>query len=90
MPIEDSLFEQIKRGNPVDDNKISAAEIIPFQSHQRVRIYLMSIGIDPKTRNAGQGLFQEPLEKRPYGFFNKLIDYATSRHIRVSELLAVG
>ena len=90
MPIEESLFDRIKNGTAGSDNMIKASEILPFRSHQRVKIYLMSIGIDPEALQGLQGLMQEPLEKLLYGFFDKLIWYAIDRKIRVTEFVAVG
>jgi pimeloyl-ACP methyl ester carboxylesterase len=90
MPIDDVVFERIKAGVEVEDNKIKAADIALFQSHQKLRIYLMSIAIEPSALQASEGLFQAALEKLLYGFFEKLIWYAVDRKIRVTEFVAVG
>jgi len=90
MPVDDAVFDRIKTGTEVKDNTIKAADIVPFRSHQHLKIYLMSIGIDPGVLQGVQGLFQEPLEKLLYGFFDKLIWYAVDRKIRVTEFAAVG
>lgn len=90
MPVNDALFDRIKAGGEIKDNEIKASEILPFYSDQVLRIYIMSIAIDPSALQASQGLFQEALEKLLYGLFDKLIWYAVDRRILVSELIAVG
>jgi len=90
MPVEDNLFNKIKQSGDVKDNEITAAELVPFHTDQRLKMYLMSIAIDPDARKASQGLFQEPFEKLLWGFFDKLIWYAIDCRIRVTELVAVG
>ena len=90
MPIEENLFEKIKKSGDAKDNDIKASQIIAFRADQRLKMYLMSIAIHPDARNASQGLFQEAFEKLLWGFFDKLIWYAIDCRIRVTELLAVG
>jgi pimeloyl-ACP methyl ester carboxylesterase len=90
MPVNNTLFDRIKAGGEIKDNEIKASDILPFYSDQVLRMYIMSIAIDPSALQASQGLFQEALEKLLYGLFDKLIWYALDRRIRVSELIAVG
>jgi len=90
MPIDDNTFNKIKTSGDVKDNEINASQLLPFHSDQHLKMYLMSIAIDPIARHASQGLFQEPLEKLLWGFFDKLIWYAIDCRIRVTELVAVG
>ena len=90
MPVEDKLFNRIKQSGDVKDNEITAAELVPFHADQRLKMYLMSIAIDPEARKASQGLFQEHFERLLWGFFDKLIWYAIDCRIRVTELVAVG
>ena len=90
MPVCDDLFDRIKAGGEIKDNEIKASEVMPFHSDQQLRIYLMSIAIDPGALHASDGLFQDALERLLYGFFYKLMWYAVDRRIRVTELVAVG
>jgi len=89
MPVQDQCFDRIKEGR-VRDNEIVAKDILPFLTDQTLKLYLMSVVIDPALHNAGQGLYQEPFERLITGFVNKLYYYAVNHKIRVTELVAVG
>jgi pimeloyl-ACP methyl ester carboxylesterase len=89
MPIIDDCFEKIKTGQ-IRDNEITSDDIIPFLRDQTMKLYLMSVAIDPSLRRANQGLLQEPLERLVNGFVGKLYYYAVNHRIRVTEIVAVG
>ena len=89
MPLEDETFEKIKRGEQ-DEHQITANDIIPFRSHQQLKVFLLSIAIAPRARQKSQGLFNEPVEKLLYGLVQKLLGYARTHHITVTEFAAVG
>jgi pimeloyl-ACP methyl ester carboxylesterase len=89
VPVQDKCFERIKAGK-LKDNELRADDIKPFLQNQTLKLYLMSIAIDPVIRNASQGLYQEPFERLMSGLINKLYHYAVNCGIRVTELVAVG
>jgi len=89
MPIEDNIFESIKEGKLPDD-EITDEHIIPFLKNQKLKMYLMSIAIDPQARNVNEGLLNMAFERLMNGFINKLIYYYTNSNIKVSQFLAVG
>jgi hypothetical protein len=89
MPIDEDCFDKIKAGQ-IRDNEITSDDIVPFLRDQTVKLYLMSVAIDPSLRRASQGLLQEPLERLVNGFVSKLYYYAVNRQIRVSEVVSVG
>jgi hypothetical protein len=53
-------------------------------------MYLMSIAIAPELHRTGQGLFQPAFEQLLNGFVDKLIYYAQTQAVRVSELVSIG
>jgi hypothetical protein len=89
MPIVDDCFEKIKAGQ-IRDNEITSDDIVPFLRDQTMKLYLMSVAIDPSLRRANQGLLQEPLERLVNGFVGKLYYYAVNHQIRVTEIVSVG
>jgi hypothetical protein len=89
MPVTGECFDLIMHGVK-DDADIKAADIVEFHPDRRLRIYLMSVAIDPKLRRDNQGLLQEPLERLVTGFAGKLYHYAVDHGIVVTELVAVG
>ncbi len=89
MPVTDECFDQIMRGNK-DDADIKAADVVAFHPQSKLRIYLMSVAIDPKLRRDSQGLLQEPLERLVTGFAGKLYHYAVDHGIIATEIVAVG
>jgi pimeloyl-ACP methyl ester carboxylesterase len=89
MPIDDDCFDKIKAGE-IRDNEITSDDITPFLRNQRVKLYLMSVAIDPSLRRANQGLLQEPLERLVNAFVGKLYYYAVNHRIRVTEIVSVG
>lgn len=89
MPVTDQCFDKIKKGQ-VRDNQISSSDVRPFLSSERMKIYMMSVAIDPAVRRANQGLVQESLERLINGFLNKLCYYAINHQIRVTDLISVG
>ena len=62
MPVRQECFDSIKAGR-IKDNQISHDDVIPFLPNQALKLYLMSVTIDPGLRRASQGLFQEPFER---------------------------
>lgn len=89
MPVTDNMFQKIKDGL-VEDNEISADDVEPISPGASLKIYLMSVAISQASRNVGQGLVNEALQKLLHGLVDKLIDYAQSQGVRVSELVGVG
>jgi hypothetical protein len=89
MPVTDDLFTRIKEGK-VNDPDITPDDIAPFTRGRRLKIYLMSIAIDPQTKGANLGLSHEVSDRLLRAFIGKLIWYAIERDIRVTELSAVG
>lgn len=89
IPIEDDAFEKIKNGS-LNDNEISAENIVPFVRNQNIKIYLMSIAIAQESRAISEGLIHLAFEKLMNGFVNKLIYYFINNNIRVTQFLAVG
>jgi hypothetical protein len=72
------------------DNQINSEDVAPFLSHQRLKLYLMSVTIDPAIRRINQGLFQEPFERLINAFVNKLYHYAVNHAIQITEIVSVG
>lgn len=89
MPITDQAYEQIRQGK-LNDNEITATDLLPFQDDQPVKIYLMSIAIAEKHRRWGEGLFQTTLLQLLNGFVDKLTYYAKQNSVRVTHLLATS
>jgi hypothetical protein len=89
MPVTEELFSRIIAGN-TNDNEIRADGIEPFTQDAVLRIYLMSIAIAPDLHKTGAGLFHPAFELLLNGFVDKLIYYAHTQRVRVSELVAVG
>jgi hypothetical protein len=89
MPVRYECFDRIKAGL-IRDNEISSEDVIPFFRNQTLKLYLMSVTIDPALRRASHGLFQEPFERLMSGFVAKLYYYAVNQRIRVTEIVAVG
>jgi pimeloyl-ACP methyl ester carboxylesterase len=89
MPIDDDVFDQIKKGL-IKDNEITDEYIVPFAPNQTLKVYMMSIAIAPDVRQMNQGLYQEPFERLINGFIGKLIYYATYQRTKVDELIAIG
>jgi pimeloyl-ACP methyl ester carboxylesterase len=89
MAVNDECFNRIQAGT-IRDSDIRSGDVIPFLRNQSVKMYLMSVAIDPALRRASQGLLQEPLERLVNGFVAKLYYYAVNHHIRVTELISVG
>lgn len=89
MPIKDGCFARIKAGE-IRDNEITSDDIVPFLRDQTVKLYLMSVTVDPSLRRANQGLLQEPLERLINAFVGKLFYYAVNHNIRVTKVVSVG
>jgi pimeloyl-ACP methyl ester carboxylesterase len=89
MPVTDSCFEKLSKGL-LRDLEVCAEDLVPFLHDQRVKLYLMSIAIDPGLRKASQGLFQEPFERLANAFLGKLLYYAVNHHVRVTEVVSVA
>jgi pimeloyl-ACP methyl ester carboxylesterase len=89
IPVSDECFKKIRAGE-IRDNEITSDDIVPFFSNQTMKLYLMSISIEPDLRLANQGLLQEPFERLIGGFISKLHYYAIHHRICVTELVSVG
>lgn len=89
MPVDDELFKSIYDGD-IGDNEVQSKNLLPYIKHQSIKIYLMSIAIDPKTRKINQGLFQEAFEKLLNAFINKLIYYAIYQKIKVTDFISIA
>ncbi|HLY62502.1 MAG TPA: hypothetical protein VKV95_17310 [Terriglobia bacterium] len=89
MPVTEGLFQKIKEGR-VQDNEIRAEDVEPISPGTCLKIYLMSVAISRAARNVGEGLYNEALQKLLHGLLDKLIHYANSQGIRLSELVGVG
>jgi pimeloyl-ACP methyl ester carboxylesterase len=87
MPVTPQCFNEIKAGRK-RDNQIASDDILPFIPRQAIKLYMMSIAIDPALRRVNQGLFQEPIERLLNGFISKLYYYATNHQIRVTEIVS--
>ena len=89
MPVTDSTFQKIKEGH-VKDNEIEAEKVQPIAPGSSLKVYLMSVAISRAARNIGQGLFNEAFQKLINGLLDKLIHYAESQNVRLSEVVGVG
>ena len=89
MPLTDDAFAKIKAGT-IRDNQITPDDILPFVPNQKIKMYFMSIAIDPKARAVSQGLFNEAAEKLLNGFCGKLKSYFINQNIVVTEMMATG
>jgi hypothetical protein len=89
MPIRQECFDKVLAGK-IKDNQIARYDVMEFLPNQILKVYMMSVAIDPALRRASQGLFQEPFERLMSAFIGKLYYYAVNRGIRVIELVAVG
>ncbi|MFL6390100.1 MAG: hypothetical protein ACJ71U_21680 [Terriglobales bacterium] len=89
MPVNDELFAKLKSG-AIEDNEVTADGLEPFTEGAILRMYLMSIAIAPELHRVGPGLLQPAFEQLLNGFIDKLVYYAQTNSVRVSELVAVG
>lgn len=89
MPVTPQCFDEIKAGRK-RDNQITSDDIVPFVHNQVIRLYMMSIAIDPVLRRVNHGLFQEPIERLLNGFISKLYYYAINHRIMVTEIISVA
>jgi hypothetical protein len=89
MPVSNECFDKIKAGE-IRDNQITSNDVVAFLRNQTLKVYLMSVVIDPVLRRASQGLFQEPFERLVTALIGKLYYHAINHQILVTELVAVG
>jgi pimeloyl-ACP methyl ester carboxylesterase len=89
MPVSDEKFAEIKAGHN-RDNAISAEDVLPFESDQKIKLYLMSVATDPEIQQINAGLLAEGVEKLLYGLFDKLMSYAIENKIIITEIAAVA
>lgn len=89
MPLREGVFRRILSGQ-LDDNEITADDLIPFDSGGPVWLYLMSVAIEPGARRISQGIYQEGFERLMSGLEEKAIDYWHRFGTRVQEVGAVG
>jgi pimeloyl-ACP methyl ester carboxylesterase len=88
MPVDDQCFDKLLKGH-LRDNEITSLDINPFLPDQLIKLYLMSIAIDPAVRRAREGLFQEPIERLLNGFIGKLYYYAVNNGVRITEIASI-
>jgi hypothetical protein len=89
MPVTDECFGRIINGL-IDDPDIEDKDVVAFLPNATLKMYLMSVAIDPELHRTVQGLVQEPLERLVNGFVGKLYYYAAHHGIQVTKLAAVG
>lgn len=89
MPLTDDALQLVKKG-ALKDNDVPADAVVPFVGPANMKMYFMSIAVDPNKPKLGQGLHSTELETLLRGFFAKLSHYARHNKIRVTEIVAVG
>jgi pimeloyl-ACP methyl ester carboxylesterase len=87
MPLKEDVYEQVRSGS-MTDKDVPASGILPFFGPRQLKIYLMSIAVDPAYRNYGDGLAQRAFERLWNGFIDKLIIAARSQACKVTHILA--
>jgi hypothetical protein len=89
IPLRESVFRRVLSGE-LNDNEITAHDIIGMDRGEPVWLYLMSIAIDPGARKTGQGIYQEGFERLLAGVEANLVNYWQRFGSRVAEIGAVG
>jgi hypothetical protein len=89
MPLTDDAYNAVISGAMIDKD-ITEDMISSFLDGAQIKLYVMSIAIDRKVRQLGQGLYSEPLEILLGALWKKLEHLAKTRSIRVTDLVAVG
>jgi len=89
MPLTDAAFADVLGGTK-DDHEVVAADVTPLQGGRDVKLYLMSIAIEPGARVAADGVFQRTWEMLLWATERKLVDAWRKYGTRVAEVCAVG
>lgn len=89
MPVLDEVFDKIANGQLLD-HEIQDEYVLPFLKNQNLKIYFLTIAVNPDARKANEGLIFRALEKLINGFVNKLVHYYLHHNIKVTEFVAVG
>jgi pimeloyl-ACP methyl ester carboxylesterase len=89
MPVREEVFKRIVSGE-LNDNEITADDLVPFDRGGPVHLYLMSIVIEPRARRIDQGIFQEVFELLVSGVEDKILAYWRRFGTRVVKVAATG
>ena len=89
MPLKEESFAHVLRGRK-DDNEVTPADLMTFQEGGDIRLYLMSIAIDPGARVAADGVYQRTWEMLLWATERKLVDAWRKYGTRIVEVCAVG
>ena len=73
------------------DNEVTDACIVPYEAgFSPIKVYFMSIAIDPTHRRCEDGVLQQAYVKLITGFLSKLVYYAEYHEIFVTHFLATA
>lgn len=89
MPLKQSIFNKLKNGE-INDNDITSNDIVPFDQHKDIKLYIMSIVIDKSVRKQYSKLYNEPFEVLFSSFLIKILKLLEKHNNYIAELIAVG
>jgi hypothetical protein len=89
MPLKEPVFRKVISGD-LNDNDITADDVVPYDSGEKIYLYIMSIAIEPGARRLSQGIYQEGFELLFAALERKITEYWINSGTRVVELGAVG
>jgi len=91
MPIKEEIFNEIKSGT-LRDNQIMPEHLESYMMNHNntIRLYLMSIAIEPSIRDLRCGHYQFAFELLINSFIEKLIYYYRTKRIKVIEIVAAA
>lgn len=88
VPVRKSHFAKVKQGL-ANDNDISADDVIPYGTNQRLTVCLTSIAMTPSLRPVGQEVFGDAVDMLVNGYLAKLLKYAEGG-VQVTHVAAVA
>jgi hypothetical protein len=89
MPLKKEAFNRVLAGE-IEDNEIKGEDIVPYNMAGPIRLYFMSIVIEPDARRIADGVYQRAFERLLYAVISQLVDFRRNYGVTVAEIAAVA
>lgn len=89
MPVTDEAFDAIRSG-VLKDNEIKSSAVQSYRKRGGVKVYLMSVVIEPGARRTQDGLLQSACERLIYALAQHWESCAQRFGCRITEVVAIG
>lgn len=89
MPVTDDAFMQIC-GGKLKDNQIKSSAVRSYKVRGTIKLYLMSVTIEPGARRMQDGLLQSACERLIYALTQHWENCARLFGCRITEIVAIG